>query len=475
MSEGTTFLARFLDGQRAKGANLGPLFTTLERLADVQHEEAPQPPPASWPLGHPAPQPAPAPLHTPYEGGAIRTVQQLAAERTTSRVQFEQTPPAPVLELNPVQSLTACLDEAEQPRTARRIYRLLFELALDSVRARGLPHRPDVGVYHLPVELIASHLEIDRTTVWRNVRPLLDAGVLAARDHYGTLRGQNVVTGKLWAVSLCPERVLSGQAPHVRVTKGDLAHPWRDIEADARRGQTAYALTRTEARQAADKAQREERAEEQAQARARADQRRAERQAARARGEQVPTGRAAATANAAKTRAEKPRPTRPKESVQQSLEGLKTVGKAELKKWVLAAFSDSSDDVTLTVAGGPADGLDAAFTLPTLAHLSRSRRSEMVEKTARTLAASFGDGDNLRFWCWLVWQTLRAYDQGQDWTEDVAHIIARVLHDVKHEARQGVKVDAPAALVVNALRNCGLLDALRAISPTRVGRRPKAA
>lgn len=119
-------------------------------------------------------------------------------------------------------------------------------------------------------------------------------------------------------------------------------------------------------------------------------------------------------------------------------------------------------------------GLDAAFTLPTLTGLSRSRRSEMVEQTARSLAAEFRDSDNLRFWCWLIWQTLRAFDQGQDWSEDVAHIIARVLHDVKHEAALGAKVSRPAALVVNGLRNCGLLDALKATAPTRVGRRPKA-
>ena len=52
-------------------------------------------------------------------------------------------------------------------------------------------------------------------------------------------------------------------------------------------------------------------------------------------------------------------------------------------------------------------------------------------QTARTLAASFGDSENLRFWYWLIWQTLRAHDQGQDWTEDVAHIMARVLHDIR--------------------------------------------
>lgn len=452
----STFLDQFLTRQRQRG-HTGPLFDQLAKIAQG---------------GATAPQPAPAPVLTPAP--ALRTVQELTAARLTSRVQFEQTP-APALEVNPVESLTACLDDAECPQTARRIYRLLFELALDSVRARGLPHRPDVAVFHLPVELIAAHFQIDRVTVWRNVRPLVAAGVLAEADHYGTLRGATAVTGKVWAVSLCPERVLRNKAPRVRVTRADLRYPWRDLDRDARRGETVYALTRTEARQAADKARREAKAEEQAQAQARAAQRLAERQAARARGEKILTGRAAATENAKETRAQKSRPRRLPGAMQQSLEGLKTVEKAELKRWVLAAFSNPSEDVTPTVAGALLTGLDAAFTLPTLAGLSRSRRNEMVEKTARSLAAAFEDGANLRFWLWLLWQMLRAYDQGNDWTEDIAHICARVLHDVKHEAQLGAKVHNPGALVVNALRNCGLLDALKQTERTRAGRRPAAA
>ena len=37
----------------------------------------------------------------------------------------------------------------------------------------------------------------------------------------------------------------------------DLRFPWRDLDRDVRQGRTAYALTRTEGRQAAEKAQRE--------------------------------------------------------------------------------------------------------------------------------------------------------------------------------------------------------------------------
>lgn len=466
----SSFLDSFLTRQRQRG-HTGPLFEHLAQLAQGSTTPATT---APAPVLTPAPAPQPVPLDAPTAAPRCRTIQEIAAARPLSRVQFEETP-APRVQVNPVESLTACMDAAPCPATARRIFRLLFEFALDSTRARGLPVRPDVGVFHLPLELLAAHLEVDRTTIWRNLRPLFEVGVLAARDHYDSLRGRTAVTGKVWTVSLCPERVLSKQAAPVRVTMTDLAYRWRDLERDARQGRTAYALTRSEARQKAEKEQRDARQEEAAEARARAAERATERARAKARGEKVLMGRAAATANAAQTRAEKSRPSRPKPLVQQSIESLKTVEKAELRKWVLAAFSNPSPDVTQTVAEGLTSGLDAAFSLPSLAGLSRSGRSDLVEKTARSLAAAFGDTENLRFWCWLLWQTLRAYDQGQDWTEDIAHIIARVLHDVKHEAQLGARVDAPASLVVNALRNCKLLDALKATAPTRVGRRPKAA
>ena len=208
----------------------------------------------------------------------------------------------------------------------------------------------------------------------------------------------------------------------------------------------------------------------------RAEERLTARAQARADGEVVPRGRAAATINAAQTRAEKTCPARVLPPVQQSVKGLKAVERGELERWVLAAFSSPTSDVTLTVAPAFSDALDAVFMLPTLTGLSRSRRGELVEKTARTLAASFEDSENLKFWCWLIWQTLRAHDQGQDWTEDVAHLMARVLHDIRQDEQMGNRAqNRPAALVVNGLRNCGLLEALRQIAPTRVGKRPPAA
>ncbi|WP_165795457.1 hypothetical protein [Deinococcus koreensis] len=49
------------------------------------------------------------------------------------------------------------------------------------------------------------------------------------------------------------------------------------------------------------------------------------------------------------------------------------------------------------------------------------------------------------------------------------------MHDVQHEAALGAQVHAPAAVVVNCLRNRGLLDALRNSAATQAGKRSRAA
>ena len=56
----------------------------------------------------------------------------------------------------------------------------------------------------------------------------------------------------------------------------------------------------------------------------------------------------------------------------------------------------------------------------------------------------------------------------------MAHLLACVLHDIRHDESMNARTQlSPGALVVNELRNCGLLDALRALAPTRAGGRPR--
>ena len=496
---GKTFLARFLDEQARKGnaSEMGPLFDTLQRINAAEQQATPTPG-EEWKV---TPEELAAHAAEEFVRG-VKSLDTIARERAaaraqrqeaTSRAQYEAAPlPKVTYTLDICASLTACLDSAECPRTARTLFRLLHELGLESIRKRGLPVRPDIAVFHLPIELLAAHLGIDRVTVWRNLQPLKEAGLLDERDHYGTLRGQTAVTGKVWAIATAPELVLSGQNRKVRLTYADIRHQWRNLERDVKAGRTAYNLTRTEAQQQADRQRREAQAEEQAAARARAEARKAEREAARARGEKVLTGRAAATANAAETRAQTPKNSK-STKVQQSLEGLKAAGSAPtpapdqavrevskncLMTWALNPFLDTSDDVTLTVANGPAvrplSGLDAVYSLSLLPSLTKQERNAAVEAAARSLAAAFGDSENLRFWCWLIWQLIRGCDQGQNWTDDVSHLLARVLHDIRHdESMNDCTVKKPAAVVVRELEKVGILDALRQITPLRVGARPK--
>ncbi|WP_295428682.1 hypothetical protein [Thermus sp.] len=101
------------------------------------------------------------------------------------------------------------------------------------LQTRGLSRRVGTAVLHLPVDLLAAHLGVHRTTIWRWAKALEAQGLVATRTHYGTLDGRTVATGTLWAIRLRP-----GKA---KFTYEDLKHPWRNLEEDQRRGATAWA------------------------------------------------------------------------------------------------------------------------------------------------------------------------------------------------------------------------------------------
>ncbi|GHG08627.1 hypothetical protein GCM10017783_21480 [Deinococcus piscis] len=339
-------------------------------------------------------------------------------------------PPVPVpmvsagsLQLNPLDTLTECLDTAECPATARRIYRLLFRIGLTVLRQRGLHEQHATQVsFHLPLDLIAAHLEVNRSTVWRNLRPLEKVGVLHQRDHYGTLRGQTAVTGKVWALSLRPHEVLAGTREPVKVRHDDLIGVrWRDLDADARKGRTAWAeLERVKAGKAAE-------------------------------AEMLSQGQLF--------------------QLQQSQEAERAVvSEKTLLAWALAPFLPDSPGVTLTDAFAFFGGLDTVYAVPALIGLPKAERSAAVSECARQLAATFGDTGNQRFWCWLLWQMLRLRDQGQDVSEDIAGVLARVFQDLKtYPAKKA------AAVVVSELIGAGLYDRLRLAGNHRVGGPPPAA
>jgi len=116
---------------------------------------------------------------------------------------------------------------------------LLYRVAREVARNRQMARATGTLVIHLPVDLIAAHLGVDRTTVWRWAKELEEHGLIARRTHYGTLEGRTVATGTVWAIRLKP-----GKA---RLTYEDLAHPWRAMEADVARGATAWAWKKEKA------------------------------------------------------------------------------------------------------------------------------------------------------------------------------------------------------------------------------------
>jgi hypothetical protein len=90
--------------------------------------------------------------------------------------------------------------------------------------------------YHLPNDLLAAYIGVDRITVWRWMELLKAAGLADSRRH----RSWAVInekpgfytTGNVWLVRLKPGKV--------RWTYEDLAHPWRHLDEDREDGRTAY-------------------------------------------------------------------------------------------------------------------------------------------------------------------------------------------------------------------------------------------
>jgi hypothetical protein len=90
--------------------------------------------------------------------------------------------------------------------------------------------------FHLPNDLLAAYIGVDRVTVWRWMEVLKAAGLADSREHraWAVIKGQPhfYTTGNVWLVRLKPGKV--------RWTYEDLAHPWRDLEEDRASGRTAY-------------------------------------------------------------------------------------------------------------------------------------------------------------------------------------------------------------------------------------------
>jgi hypothetical protein len=319
-----------------------------------------------------------------------------------------------------ITTLTACLDDAPCRETSRRIYRVLFALALETSRYRGHPiDRITRATFHLPAELLMKHLEIKKSAFYDNLQYLIKTGLIACDAHMGNLRGKMVATGTLWAVSLCPEAVMSGKAYRMKLRRDDWEGDWRDLNADVRAKKTVFNLLHA----------------------------------------------------APEVAGQSPIP----------IEGY--IEFNTLLEWALRPFKIKTKSDTMTVRQDMATALDAVWELETASFAPQGTRSEVVDKLARRLAFAMGDGsDSLSFWRWLIWQLVRASDLGIRLFDDVAVKLASVLRDIQCDITINgfTNVKNPGRVAVAALSRKGpngessLYDILKGIPRTKVSIRPAA-
>ncbi len=130
------------------------------------------------------------------------------------------------------------------PPQAREVARALVLVALEVGLARGYHARTAEVAFHLPQQVLAAALwpearpETARKRVQRALARLAEAGLLAYRGRVGNARDRATGRRLGWRDgTVFRVRLVPGRAAPVRAE--ELAHPWRDLEADIRRGRTA--------------------------------------------------------------------------------------------------------------------------------------------------------------------------------------------------------------------------------------------
>lgn len=239
--ENTAQTLRFLAAYaRRTGRDLAELAASLGlALSDEQ-------PPTQPPTDHPSaqgddPPPAPA-ITTPSRRAATEPAGRLldalargrpgdAVQRFVEKILTRQDAAA---------ELRAYLTDHPEGTTVR-LLGLLYRLALDVARERYGAHARKLAqvAFAVPIELLAEHLGVNRSTVWRALKRVEASELVAARDWYTTSTagpdGAKVtrVAAKLFAVRLKPGRA--------RLRHDELTHSWRDLDGDRARGRTAWA------------------------------------------------------------------------------------------------------------------------------------------------------------------------------------------------------------------------------------------
>jgi DNA-binding MarR family transcriptional regulator len=111
-----------------------------------------------------------------------------------------------------VEELTVPVNTELYP-TSLHIYQTLVCLVIEV--AKGREYSPSVTqvTLHVPAEVIAFELGIHRSTLWRQLEPLVTRGLVEYRAHKTTLNGETRNDGTLWASGSALQGVSGPDSP----------------------------------------------------------------------------------------------------------------------------------------------------------------------------------------------------------------------------------------------------------------------
>ena len=150
------------------------------------------------------------------------------------RVRAESLPPP--LPVPSWPSLEVVMAGTILSRGAALLFALLYSLAVRCAVARGYSAASSSVVMHIPAQLVALGLGIGRTTLYRYLPELVDAGLLAYGAQAQKVGDMGLYGGVLWCVKTSTAEAVP------RLTRADWKTLHRDFAGDMESGRTVKAL-----------------------------------------------------------------------------------------------------------------------------------------------------------------------------------------------------------------------------------------
>ena len=349
-----------------------------------------------------SPQEFPESVREAYSASARVVVRRQVHVRQVQdrQPQREQGPSVPKLEeLLDLAGLRPKRGRGAGTEGAGRLARLFDLLARYVLKARGYRVTPSQVVFHMSQELLAKALKVNVKTVRRWTDQLEALGYCHSRPHFSNMTqdGETVtaVDGMLYAV-----RLQGGHRAHL--SYDDLAHHWRDLDADRKAGRTAWAILKAAQKQ-----------EEQEQEKARQE-----------------------------SQKNMPGSTSP------------THGGAwlqVLKDWAVTPGTHKNpleDDPGIFPPAEPRTVQDVVYALPLVLDAHPTKRAALVGMLGATLARQLRDQHSRRWYCRLIWDAYAASVEGRAGLQQLAAQLARLDAD----RREWGGLRNPAALLAARLR-----------------------